>query len=806
MFYPSFPRFLIRFPLAALTLSCGMSAMADTSMPVDQAEVIDTYCVKCHNSEDWAGSLDFEAINRGDVVADALIWEKVMRKFRGNMMPPKGNDRPDDKTQTEFVSWLQGTLDSAILAHPNPGKSSLHRLNRTEYGNAVRDLLGLRVDISEYLPADDEGYGFDNIADVLRTSPSLLEQYLTASRKISELAIGDMATLPISKTYRPKPDLPHNQHIPGLPLGTRGGVLIEHNFPLDAEYDINTFIVRNTVGYMSGLEWPHQFEVSIDGEQVFTAQVGGEADNLRSDTNFAEAGDAIDARLKTRIPISAGLHTITVTFLDKNGAETHEPLELFTRNLDLQDMVGMPMLDYVDIVGPFSATGHGDTTSRREVFSCYPTATSEQQACAETILGRIGKKAYRRPLAAADMNMIMSFYQDGLAKGSFDNGIQTALRYILTSPEFLFRSEPDPVTAAAGEVYALSDLALASRLSFFLWSSIPDDELLELAAANKLSHTKTFDAQVERMLRDPRAVALVDNFAAQWLFLRNLQSINPDTRSFPNFDDKLRQGFRTETTMFLASIIQNDASVLDMLNADYTFVNDRLAEHYGIPNIYGSHFRRVQQTDPDRRGLLGQGSILTVTSYPNRTSPVLRGKWVLENIIGSPAASPPPNVPSLTENTPGLAAMSVRQRLEQHRADPVCAGCHAVMDPLGFSFERFDAIGKARDKDASGAIDAGGELADGTPVNGAASLQKALMQHPDYFVDTFTEKLLTYALGRGLEYYDMPVVRAITKSAEADDYRFSAIVKGIVHSVPFRMKQKESGQASVPATTTIATQ
>lgn len=792
MFFTKFFRSPLRLLLAPLAASISLLTQAQTAMPAKQAELIDTYCVKCHNDEDWAGSLDFTTLNRGDVLADALTWEKVMRKFRGNMMPPRGNERPDDKTKTEFVSWLQGSLDSAILAHPNPGKSSLHRLNRSEYGNAVRDLLGLQVDISEYLPADDEGYGFDNIADVLRTSPSLLEQYLLASRKISELAIGDMGTLPISKTYRPNPDLPHNQHIPGLPMGTRGGILIEHNFPLDAEYSINSFIVRNIVGYMNGLEWPHQFEVSIDGEQVFTTQVGGEADNLASDTNFAAAGDAIDARLKTRIPVTAGRHQVAVTFLDKNGAETHEPLELFTRNLDLQDMVGMPMLDYVDIVGPFNPTGRGDTASRQTIFSCYPQAASEQRACAEEILGRLGMRAYRRPLAPADTNMIMSFYEDGLEKGSFDDGIQTALRFILASPEFLFRSEPDPDAVAPGEVYALSDVALASRLSFFLWSSIPDEELLSLAASNKLSDDKVLDAQVDRMLRNPKSVALVDNFAAQWLFLRNLKSFNPDTRTFPNFDDKLRQAFRAETTLFMTSIIQNDASVLDMLTADYTFVNDRLAEHYGIPNVYGSHFRRVQQTDPNRRGLLGQGSILTVTSYPNRTSPVLRGKWVLENIIGAPAPVPPPNVPSLTENTPGLAALSVRERLEQHRADPACAGCHAVMDPLGFSFENFDAIGKHRTRDASGVIDAGGELADGTPVNGPVSLGQALLKHPDYFVDTFTEKLLTYALGRGLEYYDMPVVRAITRDAEADEYSFSAIVKGIVTSVPFRMKQAEA--------------
>lgn len=787
--------------LATLTFAAALPAQAQMAAPVAMPEkygnLLRTYCMECHNEEDWAGSLDMSLLNFDDIVADADTWEKVMRKFRGNMMPPRGNDHPAPEAKAEFVAWLQQSIDSINLASPQPGKSSLHRLNRTEYGNAIRDLLGLQVDISEYLPADDEGYGFDNIADVLRTSPSLLEQYLGASRKISELAVGDINTLPLSTVYRAPADSPHFQHITGLPLGTRGGMLIEHNFPLDAEYEFNSYLIRNIVGYMTGLEWPHQFEISIDGEQVFTAQVGGEEDNLRSDLNFAEAADTIDARLKTRIPVTAGHHSIAVTFYDKNGAETHEPLELHTRNLDLQDMVGMPMLDYTDIIGPFNATGRGDTASRRRIFSCYPASGSEQEACAKEILGRIGKQAYRRPLREQDLNLMMSFYEDGLAKGSFDDGIQMALRFILTSPEFLFRSEPDPVSMAPGTVYQLDDLALASRLSFFLWSSIPDEELLELAANNKLSDEKVLDQQIERMLRDPKAVALVDNFAAQWLFLRNLKSINPDTRTFPNFDDKLRQAFNTETSLFITSIMQNDASVVDMLDADYTYVNDRLAEHYGIPHIYGSHFRRVQLSDPERRGLLGHGSILTVTSYPNRTSPVLRGKWILENIIGSPAPAPPPNVPALDENTPGLAALSVRERLEQHRADPVCSGCHAVMDPLGFSLESFDAIGKLRVRDAAGPIDSSGELADGTPVAGAASLVEILAQHPEYFVETFTEKLLTYALGRGLQNYDMSVVRAITRNAEADDYRFSAIVKGIVKSVPFRMKQKEAATAVV---------
>lgn len=764
-----------------------------------QNQLIDEYCTKCHNEEDWAGSLDLTLHNLNNAVADAETWEKVMRKFKADMMPPLGSEVPDPAARAHLVSWLQDNIDSATLAKPEPGDSSLHRLNRTEYGNAIRDLLGLQVNISEFLPADDEGYGFDNIADVLRTSPSLLEQYLGASRKITEVAIGDPRLAPISTVYRPAPDTPQSQHIPGLPLGTRGGVLIEHNFPLDGEYQISSYMVRNIVGYMTGLEWPHIFEISIDGAQVFTAQIGGEADNLRSDTNFAEAADTIDDRLSTLIPISAGHHQVAVTFMQKNAAETHEPLELHTRDLDLQNMNGVPTLDYVDIVGPFNATGSGDTVSRRHIFSCYPQQAAAEADCASDILGSIGKRAYRRPLTDADMNLIYSFYEDGAGKGGFELGIQTALRFILTSPEFLFRSEPDPQSVAPGEVYALDDLALASRLAFFLWSSLPDDELIDLAASNQLSEPQIFDQQVNRMLQDPKSIALVDNFAAQWLFLRNLKSFNPDTRTFPNFDDKLRQAFRTETGMFIHNIIKQDRPVLELMTADYTYVNDRLAQHYGIPNIYGSHFRKVQQIDPNRRGLLGQGSILTVTSYPNRTSPVLRGKFILENILGTPAPPPPASVPALNEE---LTAVSVRDRLIQHRQDAACAGCHAVMDPLGFSLENFDAIGRFRTHDAAGEIDSTGNLADGTPIQGASSLLAALMQHPEYFVDTLTEKLLTYALGRGLEYYDMPVVRDIAHKAEADEYRFSAIIKGIVNSTPFRMKRAASIENTETARTT----
>ena len=786
---------------AGVGLATVLAASTLFAQPQDadhQQAFVETYCLECHNFEDWAGSLDLEGVNIENPVADAAAWEKVMVKFRANMMPPVGQPKPSPQERQAFVDYLQGNIDSATLANPDPGESSLHRLNRTEYGNVISDLLALDVDISEYLPADDEGYGFDNIADVLRTSPSLLEQYLIASRKIAELAVGDTRQDAVSKVYKVAPDAPQGQHLPGLPLGTRGGILIEHNFPLDGEYDFNAYLTRNIVGYMTGLEWPHQFEISIDGERVFLAQVGGEADNLASDTNFAEAADAIDERLKVRVPLSAGKHRVAVTFLQKNAAETHEPLELHTRDLDLQNMTGLPTLDYVDIIGPYNVTGAGETASREKIFSCYPSGTVEHSDCASEILGRLGKLAYRRPLDNEDMSLLTDFYLDGYESGGFERGIQTALRFLLTSPEFLFRSEPDPESVAPGEIYRLDDLALASRLAFFLWSSMPDEELIDVAAAGRLSDRSVFDAQVDRMLGDPRARTLVDDFAAQWLFLRNLQSTYPDTRTFPNFDNKLREAFRTETEMFLTDMFRNDHSILDLLTADWTYVNDRLASHYGIPNIYGSHFRKVEQVDSQRRGLLGQGSILTVTSYPNRTSPVLRGKWVMENILGSPAPTPPPDVPDLVENQ-GSDVMSIRHRLELHRQDPVCASCHNVLDPLGFALENFDAIGRYRIREEGGMVDASGQLADGTDIEGIGDLREALLAKPEHFVDNFTEKMLTYALGRGLEPFDMPVVRAIRKEAAEEDYRFSAIVKGIVNSVPFTMKK-----AVAPAGSAVA--
>jgi len=722
------------------------------------------------------------------IAEGAATWEKVVRKLHGGLMHPVGMPRPDAAAVNGFVTWLESSLDRAAVAKTDPGRLPLHRLNRTEYGNAVRDLLALDIDPSALLPADDESDGFDNIADVLKTSPSLLEQYLTASSKISALAVGDSKTKPVSEVYHVPPDLSQEDQIEGLRQGTRGGVLIHHNFPLDADYDINVALLQNIVGYITGLEWPHELEISIDGQRVFLAPVGGEADNKMSDTNLGVAKDTLDARLKTRVHVNAGPRTVAVTFLRRNAAASDEPLEPFTRDLDLQNMNGVPLIDHVQITGPFEAKGPGDTPSRRKIFTCKPTSAAAEVACAKQILSTLARRAYRRPVTDGETETLLSFYQSGRNRGNFDDGIQEALRLILANPKFLFRSEADP---AGGPVGRLTDLELASRLSFFLWSTIPDDELLNLAAQGRLKDPALLDKQVRRMLADTRSEALVKNFAGQWLFLRNLQSVSPNQDDFPNFDDNLREAMRRETELFFGSILHEDRSLLDLLTADYSFVNERLAKHYGIPNVYGSHFRRVQIDDPNRRGLLGQASILTVTSYPNRTSVVLRGKWILENILGTPPPAPPPNVPSLKENSAGTKPLSMRELMEQHRANPACASCHKIMDPLGFALENFDAIGQWRIKEAAGPIDATGQLADGTKVSTPVDLRKALLAHSDQFVGTVTEKMLTYALGRGLEYYDMTAVRSITRQAEANQYRFSSLILGIVKSAPFQMKKSQ---------------
>ena len=779
--------------LAASPQAQQGSAAQAVAASSDQA-LVQKYCVTCHNNRVKTGGVSLEGLNPDEAAAHAAVWEKAVLKLRGGMMPPQGMPRPDDATLEKLIVSLEGSLDRSALARPDPGHKPVHRLNRTEYGNAVRDLLDLDIDVTGLLPADDESHGFDNIAGVLRVSPSLLEQYLAAAQKISSLAVGTDTDV-IRLAYRVPPDDSQEDHVEGLPLGTRGGLLFRHTFPQDAEYEFSVVLLRNIVGYMTGLEFAHQLEVTIDGERVFAAQVGGDEDNRASDKNMSEAGNVIDARLKTRVTVRAGTRDVGVTFIKRNAAASDEPLQLHERNHDLQDMNGLPLVDHVNVTGPYNVTGPGDTASRRRIFSCRPARASEEAACARTILSAVARRAYRRPVTADDIDPVMALYQEGRGKGSFDAGIERGLRLILANPKFLFRTETPPAAATA----PVSDLELASRLSFFLWSSIPDDTLLTLASQNRLSRPAVLEAQVRRMLADPKARALVDNFASQWLMLRYLKGHIPTPGDFPNFDNELRQAFRTETEMFFESIMREDRSVLDLLSADYTYLNERLARHYGVPNVYGSHFRRVAMPGVERRGILGQGSILTVTSYPNRTSPVLRGKWILENILGTPPSPPPPDVPTLDDNRPGAEARSLRERLEAHRASPTCASCHRVMDPLGFALENFEGIGEYRVKEEGGAIDPSGQLADGSPIDGPVALRTAVLKRPEMFVRTMTQKLMTYGLGRGIEDADMPLVRRIARETAAQQYRFSALVLGIVKSAPFQMKKAPGGADNVTA-------
>ena len=770
-------------------------AAATVQTPASDQALIQKYCITCHSARAKTGGLSLEGANPAEAASHADLWEKVAMKLRGGMMPPQGMPRPDPATLEAFAATIEKTIDDRALRSPDPGHKPVHRLNRTEYGNAVRDLLDLDIDVTGLLPADDESHGFDNIAGVLRISPSLLEQYLAAARTISSLAVGTETDL-VRADYRVPPDDGQEDHVEGLPLGTRGGLLIKHNFPQDAEYEFSIKLLRNIVGYLTGLEFAHQIEISIDGERVFVAQVGGEEDNRASDLAMSQTADKIDERLKKRTFIKAGPRMVGVTFVKRNNAESDEPLQPHERNHDLQDMNGLPLIDFVSVSGPYNSKGPGDTPSRRRVFTCRPSKPADDTACGRTILTALAKRAYRRPVTSADLDPILQRFADGRTKGTFDNGIEQGLRLILANPKFIFRTETSPNAAGPNDrtrptVAKVTDLELATRLSFFLWSSIPDDQLLDAAAQGRLSRPAVLEQQVRRMLADPRARALVDNFASQWLMLRNLKSHIPNPGDFPNFDNELRDGFRTETELFFQSIVREDRSVLDLLNADYTFVNERLARHYGIPNVYGSHFRRVRVQQEERRGLLGQGSILTVTSYPNRTSPVLRGKWILENVLGTPPPAPPPNVPTLSDNEAGQEAKSLRARLEEHRRTPSCASCHRVMDPLGFALENFDGIGEWRVKEEGGKVDPGGQLADGTKVDGPVALRQALNKHPDMFVRTVTEKLMTYGLGRGLDHADMPLVRAISREAAQNNYKWSALVFGIVKSAPFQMKKAQ---------------
>jgi len=759
------------------------------------AAVLNKYCVACHSDKMRTGGLSLQGADLADVPHKAETWEKVIRKLRTGSMPPQGVPRPDAATLDGLASYLEGSLDRAAAASPNPGHAAMHRLNRTEYANAIRDFLAIDIDPAALLPPDDESSGFDNIADVLRMSPSLMERYLSASWNISREAVGDMNISPATTTYRVRPDLSQDQHVEGLPLGTRGGMAVHHYFPLDAEYVLKVRLWRNTFDLMRGMEDAHQIEISLDGKRVSLVTAGGKDDFVRMAQNPGDFGSELDKRLTVRIPIKAGPHSIAAAVILRSHAEKDDLIKPFLRTtIDGLDITGDPSVDRMSVEGPFAATGPGNTPSRNRVFVCKPADAEQELPCARKIISVLLRRAYRRPLNDNDLETSLSFYQRKRnEKGRFDAGIESALQFILASPEFLFRFEGDPKDLAPGTVYQLGDVALASRLSFFLWSSLPDEELLSLASQGKLRDHAVLEQQVRRMLVDPRSDALIENFASQWLFLRNLKNFSPDPESFPDFDDNLRQSMGEETRLFFQSIIREDRNVMDLLNADYTFVNERLARHYGIPNVYGDQFRRITIESPNRRGLLGQASILAVTSYPNRTSPVQRGKWILTNVLGIPPTPPPPNVPQLKENGRTGMPLSLRERMEQHRSDPVCAGCHKVMDPIGFALENFDAVGHWRNTDEGSPIDASGTLYNGTHVDGPGALQKMLAGNPDVFVGVLSEKLLTYALGRGVEYYDMPGVRGIVSQARARDFRFSALVLAIAESTPFEMKVRTTG-------------
>jgi mono/diheme cytochrome c family protein len=757
----------------------------------DLRRVLDQYCVACHNerlkSTATASGVVLDRLDVGRVAQDAEIWEKVVRRLRAGVMPPVGLPRPDDATYEAVSTYLEAALDRAALEHPRPGRHAPHRLNRAEYANAVRDLLALEVDPAALLPPDDSADGFDNNADTLGISPALLERYLSAAAKISALAVGSPAIAAASETYRIRGDASQTGQNEALPPGTRGGLMATHTFPLDGEYVIRVKLLEINLGAIRGLEYEHQLEVAVDGERVLLAPVGGPKDYTESSLNATNVVNSLAERLQVRVKVRAGQRQVTAAFLQKPAAQGANRLQHFQRStLIATDHLGLPHVENMTVTGPFNASGAGETPSRQRVFSCRPAKAADETGCATTIVSRLARLAYRRPVTAADISGLMAFYERGRRERDFDHGVELAIRGILVSPRFVFRVERDPAGAAPGTPYRLDDLALASRLSFFLWSSIPDDELLTVASQGRLRSADVLDRQIRRMLADPRARALVANFAGQWLHVRNLRSATPDKNDFPDFDDNLRQAFERELELFVGSIIAEDRSVLSLLDADYTYVNERLARHYRIPNVYGPHFRRVALVDDARKGLFGKGGILLVTSHADRTSPVVRGKWILDNIVGMPPEPPPAEVPAFPEPSPG--AQSVRARMESHRASPQCAGCHKVMDPLGLALENFDAVGAWRSEDGGSPIDASGQLADGTKVDGVVALRQALLKRPGVLVGTMTEKLLTYGLGRGLESYDMPAVRSIVRTAARDDYRFSALVRAIVNSVPFQMR------------------
>jgi hypothetical protein len=770
--------------------SSSPTPASTASAPTSSRAMLDRYCVSCHNEKLQTAGLALDTINVDHVDdGNRAALEKVIRKLRAGVMPPAGRPRPEKAVQDAFIARTEAVLDDAATRAPNPGRPAVHRLNRAEYANAIRDLLAVEIDTAQLLPVDDSSYGFDNIADVLSVSPTLLERYLTAAEKITRVAIGDPAITPVDEVYNVSTHRAQDLRISeDLPFGSRGGIVVRHHFPVDGEYQLHVKLKRHEDQCCSavvGLDEEHQLDVRLDGERVASFALGGPS---------AGAARLADEGLVARFPAKAGTRLVGVTFVRRSAAlpDGVGPERLPQRSFGANRREyahAQPRVHQVSIGGPFNIAGVGDTPSRRRIFVCTPASPQDEEACARRILSTLARRAFRRPVTSADTDKLLAFYTSARQQRGFEAGIELALRRLLVDPEFLFRIEQDPLNARGGTAYRISDLALASRLAFFLWSSIPDDELLDVASRGQLKDPAVLERQVRRMLADARSSALITNFMGQWLHLRNLRIVAPDVRVFPDFEEDLREAFRRETELFVDSVLREDRSVLDLLTANYSYLNERLARHYQVPGVTGGHFRRVTfSEDSVRGGLIGQGSILTVTSYPNRTSPVTRGKWLLENIIGMPPPAPPPNVPDLPERTAEAKPVSMRERMEKHRANPVCAGCHRSMDPLGFALENFDGIGRWRAADGGTAIDASGAFPDGTAFNGPLELRRLLRSRGDEFVSTLTEKLLTYALGRGLEAYDMPTVRRIVREAEPVEYRWSALVLGIVRSLPFQMR------------------
>jgi mono/diheme cytochrome c family protein len=791
---------------AVSVLAGGVTNLAADDPPAAQSSpstktAIQQYCIACHNAKLKTAGVVLENASVERIGDHPDLWERVARKLRTGEMPPAGMPRPDSATYAKVVLELETALDAAAAAKPNPGRVPVHRLNRAEYTAAIRDLLGLRIDGKALLSADDSDQeGFDNIASVLSVSPVLLENYLAAARTISRLAIGDPTLPPAVETVKySKVLLQDDQMSDDLPFGSQGGGVIRHHFPLDGEYTVKVKLRRQFYEYIVGMGEPHQIDIRLDGVRIKRFSVGGEAKgmtmpeafagNTQGSPEFEVYMHTADAGLEVRIPVQAGEHEVGVSFVKRlwEPEGVLQPPQIGFARTTNEYYHGNPAVEFVMIGGPYGQASHGDSPARRKIFVCIPKTPAAEEPCARRILSALAMRAYRRPVTVDDVNTLLGFYRSGRQEKDFDTGIQRGLERILAAPSFLFRVERVPANAPAGSAYRLSDLDLASRLSFFLWSSIPDDELLNHAVQGRLKDPKILKQQVQRMLRDNRSQALVDGFANRWLGLSKLPGLVPDTDLYREFDENLRDAMAKETYLFVASQLQQDRSVTELVTADYTFVNERLAKHYGIPNIYGPRFRQVKFTDGVRGGLLGQASILAVTSYPNRTSVTVRGKWLLANLLGSPPPPPPPDVPALKDPGQDGQPRSLRQRMELHRQSAVCASCHRRMDPLGFSLENFDALGKWRLESDGAPVDAAAGLPDGTRFEGAAGLRKLIATHKEDFVRTFAGKLLAYAVGRGIELSDMPAIRNIARDAALQDDRWSAVIWGIVNSPPFNM-------------------